>query len=112
MATAAALGATSVQLQVLRAPTVAGIRFSYQHALYEVGAITAQAGNVYTASIFPAIRAAIPAGADLEADRPTCLCHLASDTEMDLEVPPDRGARPTVGIVEAVDYWTDLALAG
>lgn len=111
MASFAPLGSTVVTLRLIHAPTASGIRFSYQHAMYETGRILAQPSeNTFQVEIFPAVRMAIPSGAQLEADRPTVLCHLATDSEMDIEFPGAGMARPTVNFVEAVDFWNDLAL--
>lgn len=111
MASFAPLGATVVTLRLIHAPTASGIRFSYQHAMYETGLVLGTPSpGVFQVHIFPAIRRAVPQGALLEADRPTVLCHLASDSEMDVEFPVNGGARPSVNFVEAVDYWNDLAL--
>lgn len=111
MASFAPLGATIVTLRLVHAPTASGIRFSYEHAMYETGRILAQpSADTYQVEIFPAIRRAIPAGAQLEADRPTVLCHLATDSEMDLDFPAAGMARPTVNFIEAVDVWNDLAM--
>ncbi|MET3924610.1 hypothetical protein [Devosia sp. 2618] len=111
MASFAALGSTVINLRLNHAPTASGIRFSYQHAMYETGRILGQlAESVFQVEISTAIRAPIPASAQLEADRPTILCHLASDTEMDIEFPGAGMPRPSVAFVEAVDYWNDLAM--
>lgn len=111
MSSFAPLGSTVVTLKLIHAPTASGIRFSYQHALYETGRVLSQpTADTYQVEIFPAIRQAIPAGASLEADRPTVLCHLASDSEMDIEFPPSGLARPSISFVEAVDTWNSIAL--
>lgn len=111
MASYAPLGATIVTLRLIHAPTASGIRFTYQHAMYETGRILAQPSeNTFQVEIFPAIRMPIPSNAQLEADRPTVLCHLASDTEMDIEFPAANMPRPSVSFVEAVDYWNSLAI--
>lgn len=111
MASYAPLGATIVTLRLVNAPTASGIRFSYQHAMYETGRILAQTSeDTFQVEVFPAIRMPIPAAAQLNADRPTVLCHLASDTEMDIEFPAANMPRPSVSFVEAVDYWNSLAI--
>ncbi|MFD2646387.1 hypothetical protein ACFSX5_01105 [Devosia albogilva] len=79
--------------------------------MYETGRILAQPSeDTFQVEIFPAVRMAIPAGAQLEAEKPTVLCHLATDAEMDLEFPAAGMARPSVNFVEAVDVWNALAL--
>lgn len=111
MAAFAPLSSTVVTLRLVDAPTAEGIRFSYQHAMYETGSLIEKTGaTTYRVPIFPAIRQAIPADALLEADRPTVLCRLATDTELDIEFPGAGMPRPSVNFVEAVDVWNDLAL--
>lgn len=110
MAATAAIGATSVTLRLVYGiDDLSGIRFSYNHALYETGNPTLVDGDEWTVPVFPAVRAEIPADASLEVDLPTCLCHLASDRAMDVSL--DRGLhdRVDVSFEEAVDYWNDLA---
>lgn len=110
MATYAPLSATVVTLRLVNAASAEGIRFSYQHAIYETGMLIEQAGkNTYRVPVFPAIRQAIPADAWLEVDNPTCLCHLADDRGMDLELSNSEIDAATVEFAEAVDFWNDLA---
>ncbi len=112
MAEAAAIGATAVTIRVVSgADDMTGIRFSYRHALYETGPAINIDGDEWQVTVFPALRAAIPEGADLECDLPTCLCHLASDRAMDVQVSAAHIDRASVSFVEAVDYWNDAALA-
>lgn len=111
MATFAPLGATVVTLCLVDMPAPSGIRFSYQHAMYETGRVLSEPGSgLYQVEIFPAIRAPILPNAILEVERPTVLCHLASDVEMDRDPGAIGNAMSTVNFVEAVDYWNDLAL--
>lgn len=111
-AAAAAIGATSIQLEILEAAEdLSGVRFSYQGAAYETGAVTEISGSTWTVPISPSIRAAIPSGADLEFDEPTCICRLVEDTGMDIELSLSGVDYPTVAFEEAVDYWNDLAVA-
>lgn len=110
MASYAPIGSSVVTLRMVGVANASGVRFSYQHAMYETGRILTQpSADTYQVEIFPAIRAPIPAGALLETDKPTVLCHLMSDAEMDLDMGPTRMPRPAVSFVEAVDYWVDLA---
>lgn len=110
MAEAVAISATVVKLRIVNAaPDLVGIRFSYQHALYETGPAISVVGNVWTVPVVPAIRAAIPAGAELECDMPTCLVHLADDNAMDIDFNAMEYTQANVSFVEAVDYWSDLA---
>lgn len=111
MANYAPLGASVVTLRLNAGPSISGVRFSYQMAMYETGRVVQQIGvSTYQVEIFPTIRAPVPALAQLEADRPVLLCRLASDGEMGLEFPAAGMARPSVNFVEAVDFWNDLAL--
>lgn len=111
-AATATIGATSIQLtRINAAEDLTGIRFSYDHALYETGPASDVTGDVWTVSIFPAIRQTIPSGSLLECDMPHCLVHLADDAAMDIEFTHDGFIRASVPFVEAVDYWNDLAVA-
>lgn len=107
---AVAIGATSTRLRLLRGiESLAGVRFSYQHALYKTGFPTFVDDDVWHLPVTPAIRAPIPAGAELEFALPTCLVRLASDREMDVNFSRGGVDRRDVAFVEAVDYWNDLA---
>jgi len=111
MATFAPLGAAVVTLRLVHASTAAGIRFSYQHALYETGPIIGQpTETTFQVPVFPAIRQAIPAGATLECDNPTCLAHLVDDRGMDISLNNTEIDTASVEFVEAVDVWNDLAI--
>lgn len=104
------IGATTIRLRIINAAAnLVGVRFSYQHAAYETGPVIDVDGDIWTVPISPAVRALIPAGADLEFDEPTCLCRLAQDRGMDLT--QDAIAKnffPSVAFVEATDYWVSL----
>lgn len=109
---AAAIGATSMRLRPVRGiENLAGIRFSYQHALYKTGFPTLVLDGVWDLPVTPAVRAPIPAGAELEFALPTCLVRLASDREMDGSLTAGFFDRVDVAFVEAADYWNDLAAA-
>ena len=111
MASYAPLGSTVVTLRLIHAASAAGIRFSYQHALYETGRIISEPGaGLCQVALSTAIRQPIPAGAKLEVDMPTCLCHLAEDQGMDLLLSNTEIETASVDFVEAVDFWNDLAL--
>lgn len=105
------LGATQIRLRIINADAnLVGVRFSFEHALYETGPLIDVTGDVWTVPLSTTVRATIPAGSDLEFDQPTCLCHLVEDRGMD--VPQDaisRHSLPSVSFVEATDYWADLA---
>ncbi len=107
------ISTTTIKLKVLAASdNLVGVRFSYNHALYETGPVIDIDGDVWTVPISPSIRAEIPAGATLEFDQPTCLCHLADDRGMDVgQDAISKNAQPSVSFVEATDYWNALAVA-
>lgn len=108
---AAEIGDTKIKVRVVNArPSLFGIRFSYENALYKTGFGDDPVNGVWDLPISPMIRAPIPAGELLNTTKPTCLCHLNDDRGMDLSY--DRismGAAPSVSFVEATDYWSDLA---
>jgi hypothetical protein len=105
------IGATSIRLRVIKAGAdLAGVRFSFNHALYETGPVVDVTGDIWTVSISPTVREIIPTGSDLEFDMPTCLCHLAEDRGMDGGLTPIEFEQRSVSFVEATDYWNKLAL--
>lgn len=106
----AGIGATTVKLNILSAEDdLAGVRFSYNHALYETGPAIDISGSTWTVPIFPAVRAPIPSGAGLEFNNPTCLVHLEDDRGMDVALNATGITEHSVAFVEATDYWSDLA---
>jgi hypothetical protein len=110
MASEALISRNVVTLRrVQAADNLAGIRFSYNHALYETGPAIDVVGDLWTLPVFPSIRATIPAGAPLECDEPTCLVRLADDRGMDIDMGTRERQEVSVAFVEAVDYWNDLA---
>lgn len=112
MATFAPLGATVATIRIIAGSLQpSGIRFSYQHALYRTGRVIAQvSSNTWQVELSTAIRMTIPPNAKLEADRPTCLCHLVNDDGMALGFSGFRPDTATVEFVEAVDAWNDWAI--
>lgn len=112
MAFGAVLGDTSVTLRLgAGIDELTGTRFSYQHALYELGIPTAVVGDEWTMPVFPAIRAAIPIDAALEFDLPTCRVRLANDREMDVSLTAGNFDKVDVSFVEDLAFWNDLAAA-
>lgn len=107
-ANAVAVGATSIRLQILQADAnLAGVRFSHNHALYETGpAKLIESGGYWTVPITPAARAAIPAGAALEFEEPTCLCRLADDRGMDTSLNASMIDEVSAAFIEATDQWS------
>lgn len=106
----AQIGSTVVKLRGLQEGlSLSGIRFSYFHALYESGPVIEKNGDVIQLPIFPAVRAKIPAGALLNVSEPTCLMHLASDNQMDMEFGLSPVTNKSLSFVEAIDYWDEEA---
>lgn len=104
------IGVSKIRLQALDAENdLSGIRFSYNHALYETGPAISINGGIWELAIFPAVRAPIPAGADLELNKPTCLVRLQDDRGMDVSMNPSAVSEHSVIFDEATDYWSDLA---
>lgn len=111
MEDAASIGDTSVVLNLGSGITdLSGVRFSYQHALYETGIATLVAGSEWTVPIFPALRADIAADAALEFNLPTCLVKLASDREMDVSLTAGLIDKVDVAFVEDCEFWNDAAI--
>lgn len=109
-AAAASLGDTSIVLELVSGITnLAGVRFSYNHALYETGVVTSVAGAEWTLPIFPALRADIADATALEFNAPTCLVRLASDREMDISFSVGNVDKVDVAFVEDTEYWNTLA---
>lgn len=109
----AAIGDTVVNLRVDDdTEDLTGMRFSYNHALYEIGFRIGGTGNIWQVPIFPAIRAPIPADATLVFNVPRCLVRLVDDRQMDQSVNYNKFDLVNVSFVEAVDYWNDLAVLG
>lgn len=105
------IGATTIKLRAIQAAeNIVGVRFSYNHALYETGPVLDVTDDIWTVSISPTIRELIPSGATLEFDMPTCLCHLAEDRSMDGGVNNIAFELRSVSFTEATDYWNKLAL--
>ena len=111
LGSALAIGATTATFTILDGiDDLSGVRFSYQGALYETGWASVS-GGLWTARIFPAVRAPIPAGATLEFSRPTCLVYLATDRAMNAAFTRGGFDRVDVTFVEACAEWNDRAAA-
>lgn len=106
-----AIGATTMRMRGINAgDNLSGVRFSYRHALYETGQALDIDGDVWTVTISPSVRALIPAGADLEFDRPTCICRLSQDRGMDIAADAiGKSASPSISFTEDTDYWYKVA---
>ncbi|MBY5553719.1 hypothetical protein J0664_06090 [Rhizobium leguminosarum] len=104
------ISSTSIALRVVNAGSdLVGARFSYNHALYEIGPVISIDGDVWTVPISPSVRELIPGGAALEFDQPTCLCHLAEDRGMDVvQDAIAKSTKPNISFIEATDYWNSL----
>lgn len=105
------IGSTQIRLRVINAANdMSGVRFSFQHALYETGPAIDVDGNVWTLPISPAVRSTIPPGADLDFDEPSCLCHLADDRGMEISQDSvSMHSFPAISFVEATDYWANIS---
>jgi hypothetical protein len=111
MGVAASLGDTQVTLELGSGiDDLAGVRFSYNNALYETGVAIDVYDDQWLVPIFPALRADIAADAALEFNLPTCLVKLASDREMDMSLTAGMVDRADVSFLEDVEYWNDLAI--
>lgn len=105
------IGAGIISLNAINADSdLSGVKFSYNHALYQTGELISKIGNISTVRITPSIRETIPANADLNFSRPTCVCRLADDDSMVRGVDPSRLQRVTVKFQEDTDYWSRLAV--
>lgn len=106
----AEIGATTVQIRLAEEiDSIAGIRFSYEHAMYAVGLPTSISGQLWTVPIFPSVRATIPAASRLEVGTPTCLVRLETDNEIYSALSSKRFDPIDISFVEAVDEWNDRA---
>jgi len=105
------LMATTMSLRIIHgAPDLSGVRFSYEHALYQTGRVLSVVDDIWTVSISPAVRAVIPTGADLEFDRPTCICNLLEDDGVQRSMNADRFERLSLSFVEDTKYWADVVM--
>lgn len=103
------IGATVMRVRIINGATdIAGTSFSYKHALYEIGNIEGGNDVLKRVRITPSVRQVIPAGADLNFDMPTCICHLADDRGMDGGITADHFENRTASFIEATDYWSSL----
>jgi hypothetical protein len=106
-----AIGATLMSMRLINgAPDLAGVRFSYNHALYQTGQVVSVEDDIWTVRISPSVRELIPDGADLEFDRPTCVCNLLEDNAFQRPINADRFSRESVSFVEDTWYWNQVAL--
>lgn len=106
-----AIGATVMSMRIIEgAADLSGVRFSYNHALYKTGQVVDVVGDVWTVRITPSIRQLIPAGADLNFHRPTCVCNLVEDTGMQRSINANRIEFVNLSFVEDAKYWADLEL--
>jgi len=106
-----AIGATVMSMRLINgAADLSGVRFSYNHALYQTGQVVSVEDDIWTVRITPSVRELIPAGADLEFDRPTCVCNLMEDAGMQRSMNADRFERASVSFVEDTFYWNQVAL--
>lgn len=105
-----AIGATVMSMRLINGVAdLSGVRFSYNHALYQTGQVVSVEDDIWTVRITPSVRELIPAGADLEFDRPTCVCNLVDDDGMQRSMNADRFERASVSFIEDTDYWWRVA---
>lgn len=106
-----AVGATVISMRLINgASSLSGVRFSYNHALYKTGQVVSIVDDVWTLRIAPSVRQLIPAGADLEFDRPTCVCNLAEEDGLSRSINSNRMEYLDVSFIEDTKFWSDLAL--
>lgn len=102
-----AVGATEISMRIINAAAdLSGVRFSYNHALYKTGQVVSIDGDIWTMRITPSVRELIPSGAELEFDRPTCVCNLAEETGMKRAINSNRIEIVSVSFVEDTFYWS------
>ncbi|TCU25282.1 hypothetical protein [Rhizobium laguerreae] len=105
------IGVTVMQLRIIEGDAaLSGTLFSFNHALYRIGQVIEVAGDMQTVRISPTVRELIPDGADLEFDRPTCLCNLVDDRGMDNGSNMIGYESVSVNFNEDTNYWNLLAL--
>lgn len=102
----AASNATTLAVQWSGLPPQPGQHFSLGNNLHRIVAVDGQVsidGLTFTTqlTVRPWTRAAWPAATRLEFDDPVCLCRLASDDGMALDLDFGRVAHPSVDLVEA-----------
>lgn len=104
---AAALRATSLLLALMRcADLMGGESFSINHPtfgwrMYEIGSVN-KIDETYTSVTFnPPLREAVPAGNDVEFDRPRCTMKLINSAAMDLNATTYPFSLASVKFVEA-----------
>lgn len=106
-----AIGATLISMRLIKgSDDLSGVRFSYNHALYQTGQVVSIDGDVWTLRVTPSIRELIPENSDLEFDRPTCVCNLLEDDGIQRSMNADRFERVSASFVEDTDYWNRVAL--
>jgi len=105
-----ALSATSIVIDMQNgAADLTGVKFSWMHTAYKTGRALDVTGTLWTVEITPAIRLAIPSGAELNFDDPTCLCRLSSDDGLRRGTNAAGHDTVSVSFDEATDYWSNLA---
>lgn len=104
------IGATVMSMRIINgAADIAGTRFSHRHGAYKVGQVLDITGDIWTVRVTPSIAALIPAGADLEFHRPTCVCNLEADTGMRRGMRHDGVELLSVSFIEDILYWNEVA---
>lgn len=105
----AALRATSLDITINCAgELMGGESFSIDHEtmgwrLYEIATVLMDDDTMGTITFNPPLRQAIPAGTQLEFDRPRCVMRLAKTNSMDLSVQPWTFNSASVDFVETFE---------
>lgn len=106
-----AIGATVMSMRLINgAADLSGVRFSYNHALYQTAQVVSIEDDIWTVRITPSVRELIPTGVELEFDRPTCVCNLLEDAGMQRSMNADRFERASVSFIEDTYYWNQVAM--
>lgn len=101
LANDAAARAVTADITITHAGTVEpGQHFSIGERLYRIRTISYSSPTAATITFRPPLRAAAPAGQELNFDDPAARMRLATDGEMDLYLEGRRFATPTVNLVE------------
>jgi hypothetical protein len=74
--------------------------FSFGERMYEIIDVDYSTDTTATITWQPPLREAVPAGAELNFDKPICRMRLASDAEMQLPLDMNKRGFPTVNFVE------------
>lgn len=100
-AAAAVAGAATLDVERIASGTLRpGMHFSIGLRLYRIKSVLSASGAMATLGIWPTLREAVLAGAELEFDEPVCKVRLADDGGLDLTLDTGRHALPSVSFIE------------